>query len=182
MAGQGFADWVDSGIHAPAVLHGMVMPHTAPASVVRAWIGEMFLPPTTHRMLNSGMEFATFNAATTRFLVEGLVDDSVATLGCPVGRVLTASDNSCKLGLWVPGKGSTATKDECMKTCNNQHLADKCKVMKCVQKGTTNGVDCWMVCVPHLAANECPAPGQEMCSGQDLICQGDDAPADGSSD
>ncbi|KAF0698435.1 Aste57867_10939 [Aphanomyces stellatus] len=170
MAGQGFGDWLDTSVHAPAVLHGMIMPRNAPTNVVRAWVGEMVLPPANHRLRSySNMPFADLNAATTRFLVDG--GDSVPTLGCPIGRVLTASDNSCQLGLWVPGKGSSATKDACVKTCNNQHLADKCNAMKCEQKGTASGVDCWMVCVPHLGANACPAPGKEVCSGQDMICQ-----------
>ncbi|KAF0715398.1 hypothetical protein As57867_003391, partial [Aphanomyces stellatus] len=169
MAGQGFASWGDFGHDVHPVLHGMVMPRDAPASVVRAFSGRMLLLEPDQQMANTGMTFRDYSHAVTRHLLDQ--DHSIATLACPVGRVLTASDGRCTLGIWVPGEGSTATKAECMKTCNNQHLGDKCKEIKCIKTGTTDGVDCWMVCVPHFTPDECPAPGQEQCKGQDLVCK-----------
>ncbi|RHY07795.1 hypothetical protein DYB25_009320, partial [Aphanomyces astaci] len=142
MVGEGLRLWGNFGFHFHPVVHGMVMPKEADASVVRAFAGRMLLLPSTKKMTNTGLTFGAYLNATTRYLKHESGVESAMSLACPVGRVLQASDESCTLGLWEPDEGSTATKEQCMRQCNiwgHPSDAKKCVAMKCKKVGEEMG-------------------------------------------
>ncbi|KAF0689255.1 Aste57867_19278 [Aphanomyces stellatus] len=141
----------------------------------------MLLIEADRKMANTGLRFDEYTNATTRYLKAEAGYDSVMSLACPPGRILKASDTSCTLALWVPGPGSTASKEDCMRQCNiwgHPEEREKCEVeMKCKNTGQSipdGGNDCWMMCIAHLTPEQCPAPGVEKCDSQNrkLDCVG----------
>ncbi|OQS00189.1 hypothetical protein THRCLA_06165 [Thraustotheca clavata] len=168
MIGQGFRDWGYFGLSLPAVNHGMIMPRNAASSVARGFSGRMLLLHGHAKMANTGLTFHEYGRSITRHLMQE--DDSVVSLACPVGRVLTAMDGACTLGLWTPTDKCGKTAAQCMFDCNNQHTMDKCQTDGCCtyQGNQNNGIDCWMVCVAPLSPDVCAV---QQCSGQAISCK-----------
>ncbi|KAF0717765.1 Aste57867_2104 [Aphanomyces stellatus] len=151
----------------------MVMPNDIDTSIVRAFVGRMLLLQGDMAMANTGLRFEDYTKATTRHLEGDVSVDSVMSLACPPGRVLKASDSSCTLAIWVPANGTNVTTEQCMRNCNTRMPVEQevCKKLQCVKTGTVpnGGNDCWMMCLPHLTPDQCPAPGVEKCDSNNQV-------------
>ncbi|KAF0683028.1 Aste57867_24881 [Aphanomyces stellatus] len=180
MIGQGFNDWGNFGLRLPPVLHAMFMPRAAPSDVKRIFYGRMALLKPDAVVAHAKMTYDEFSQGNKRFLLGQ--DDDFATIACPVGRRLQASEASCTVGIWAPSNASAAnvTKAKCMRDCNVdtsvEHMkADfqRCLDMKCEKKSevANGGTTCWMVCVQKYSDATCPSKTQ-TCVDDSLICQG----------
>ncbi|KDO32201.1 hypothetical protein SPRG_03418 [Saprolegnia parasitica CBS 223.65] len=173
MIGEGFNRWGNFGHRFPPVVHGMKMPPSMDASVARVFSGRMLLMRADDRLVHAGLSFDEYAAATTRHLLEPSAN--FASLACPTGRSLLASDLSCTLGLWGPSNASdpSTTKAQCMRHCNSPNMrneVEQCAHLKCVKTGDVphGGTVCWMLCVEHLP--DCAADAQTCLPDQTLVC------------